>query len=157
MPLVITALLATACTGGDEPAAPTATAESSAIADTVYTDGRIYTVNAAQPWATAVAIKDGSFAVVGSVADVEDVTGEGTEVVDLGGRMAMPGLIDTHNHATGPLNPPRIRSTPALPSPDFIDAIEFLILRSEKTANVNLSLPTSKSSFVQGRTWPVTW
>jgi len=67
-------------------------------ADTVYTNGRVYTVNDAQAWAEAVAIKDGRFLVVGSAAEVEAVTGEATEVVDLGGRMAMPGLIDVHVH-----------------------------------------------------------
>jgi hypothetical protein len=34
------------------------------IADTVYTNGRIYTVNEAQPWAEAVAINDGMLAEV---------------------------------------------------------------------------------------------
>ena len=68
------------------------------VADTVYTNGRIYTVNEAQPWAEAVAIKDGKFLVVGSNADVEAVTGDGTEVVDLGGGFAMPGIGDTHIH-----------------------------------------------------------
>ena len=53
-------------------------------ADTVYTNGRIYTVNEVQPWAEAVAVEDGKFLVVGSNADVEAVTGETTEVVDLG-------------------------------------------------------------------------
>lgn len=66
------------------------------VADTVYTNGRIYTVNEAQPWAEAVAIKDGKFLVVGSNAEVEAVTGEDTEVVDLGGAFAMPGLVDIH-------------------------------------------------------------
>ncbi len=65
-------------------------------ADTVYTNGRIYTVNEVQPRVEAVAIKDGTFLVVGSNAEVEVVTGEGTEVVDLGGAFAMPGLIDIH-------------------------------------------------------------
>jgi predicted amidohydrolase YtcJ len=68
------------------------------VADTVYTNGRIYTVDEAQPWAEAVAIKDGKFLVVGSAADVEAVTGEGTEVVDLGGKFVMPGMIDVHTH-----------------------------------------------------------
>lgn len=68
------------------------------VADVVYTNGRIYTVNEAQPWAEAVAIKDGKFFVVGSHADAEAVTGNGTEVVDLGGAFAMPGLIDIHTH-----------------------------------------------------------
>ena len=68
------------------------------VADTVYTNGKIYTVDKAQPWAEAVAIKDGKFLVVGSDADVEAVTGDGTEVVDLGGSFAMPGIGDTHIH-----------------------------------------------------------
>ena len=68
------------------------------IADTVYTNGKIYTVNTAQPWAEAVAIKDGKFLAVGSTADVETVTGDGTEVVDLGGKFVMPGIVDMHAH-----------------------------------------------------------
>lgn len=68
------------------------------VADTVYTSGKIYTVNEAQPWAEAVAVKDGKFLVVGSNADVEEVTGEATAVVDLGGGFAMPGIGDTHIH-----------------------------------------------------------
>ena len=67
-------------------------------ADTVYINGRIYTVNEAQPWAEAVAIQEGRFTVVGSTADVEAVIGEMTEVVDLGGGFAMPGIGDSHIH-----------------------------------------------------------
>ena len=51
-------------------------------ADVVYINGHIYTVNEAQPFAEAVAIKDGRFMVVGSNADVAVVTGDGTEVID---------------------------------------------------------------------------
>jgi predicted amidohydrolase YtcJ len=88
---------------GDDAATETAAEPRSSapaiVADTVYTNGKIYTVNEAQPWAEAVAIKDGKFLVVGSSADVEAVTGEATEVVDLGGGFAMPGIGDTHIHA----------------------------------------------------------
>ena len=35
------------------------------LADVIYTTGKIYTVNDAQPWAEAVAIKDGKFLIVG--------------------------------------------------------------------------------------------
>ena len=68
------------------------------IADTVYTNGKIYTVDEAQPWAEAVAIKDGKFMVVGSVDDVAAVTGDGSEVIDLAGAFAMPGIGDSHIH-----------------------------------------------------------
>jgi len=78
-------------------------------ADTVYTNGRIYTVNVAQPWAEAAAIKDGKFLVVGSESDVEALMGDETEVVDLGGQFVMPGVIDLHSHPFitpwyGPMN-----------------------------------------------------
>ena len=68
------------------------------VADTVYTNGKIYTVNEAQPWAEALAVKDGRLLVVGSAADVEAVTGDGTQVVDLRGRFVMPGINDLHHH-----------------------------------------------------------
>jgi len=67
-------------------------------ADTIYTNGKIYTVDKKQPWAEAVAIKDGKFLAVGSKADIEAVTSEGTKVIDLGGKFVMPGIVDLHTH-----------------------------------------------------------
>jgi predicted amidohydrolase YtcJ len=91
---------------GDQQAEQESTvpAEPAVVADTVYTNGKIYTVNEAQPWAEAVAMKDGKFLVVGSAADAAAVTGSGTEVVDLGGKYAMPGLIDIHTHPSMSMN-----------------------------------------------------
>jgi len=74
------------------------TAEPAVTADVVYTNGKIYTVNEDQPWAEAVAIKDGKYLVVGSATDAAAVTGENTEIVDLNGAYAMPGIGDTHIH-----------------------------------------------------------
>ena len=68
------------------------------IADSIYKNGKIYTVNEKQPWAQAVAIKDGKFIAVGSNDDVAANTGENTNVIDLSGKFAMPGLVDTHTH-----------------------------------------------------------
>ena len=68
------------------------------VADVVYTNGKIYTVNEKQPWAEAVAIKDGEFIRVGSNDDVNELTGDTTKIVDLGGKFAMPGFHDTHVH-----------------------------------------------------------
>ena len=45
-------------------------------ADTIYINGKIYTVNDAQPWAEAVAIKDGKFQKVGSSKEIEGLTKE---------------------------------------------------------------------------------
>ncbi len=71
---------------------------SAQMADVVYTNGRIYTVDEKQPSAEAVAIKDGKFIVVGSADDAKAVTGDATKVVDLGGKLVLPGLHDQHVH-----------------------------------------------------------
>ena len=91
-------------------------------ADTIYTNGKIYTVNEVQPWAEAVAIKDGKFIKVGSIEEVEALVGENTNVVNLEGQFAMPGLIDTHTH-------------PFISSYDFL---ENLTLSSEATNLENI-------------------
>lgn len=62
------------------------------LADAVYKNGKIYTVNEAQPWAEAVAIKDGKFIKVGINKDIAPHIGENTEVIDLEGKFAMPGF-----------------------------------------------------------------
>ena len=67
-------------------------------ADVVYTNGKIYTVNEAHPWAEAVAIKDGKFVAVGTDAKLASLIGGDTEVVDLDGGFAMPGIGDNHIH-----------------------------------------------------------
>ena len=68
------------------------------VADAVYTNGKIYTVNSKQLWVEAVAIKDGAFLAVGTSEEIKAVTGKETNVVDLGGKFAMPGLHDQHVH-----------------------------------------------------------
>ncbi len=67
-------------------------------ADAVYINGKIYTVNDAQPWVDAVAIQHGRFVAVGSDEDIHEFIGPSTHVVDLGSRMAMPGIHDAHIH-----------------------------------------------------------
>ena len=96
-PLAAVVLFSFLVAGCAAPEPPGNDADST-FADTVYTNGKIYTVDEAQPWAEALAIKDGTFLVVGSSADVEAVTGDNTEVVDLGGSFVMPGIGDTHIH-----------------------------------------------------------
>ncbi len=69
-----------------------------AVADAVYNNGKIYTVNGAQPWAEAVAVRDGRFLKVGTTEEVGALVGEKTRVIDLEGRFVMPGIIDLHTH-----------------------------------------------------------
>jgi predicted amidohydrolase YtcJ len=67
-------------------------------ADLVFSGGAVYTVDAARPWAQAVAVKDGRILTVGTDGSVDDLIGPKTEVHDLGGRMLLPGFQDAHVH-----------------------------------------------------------
>lgn len=67
-------------------------------AELVLTNGRIYTVDAEQPWAEAVAIEDGRFVFVGSTNEAGAFVDDETNVVDLGGSFVLPGLVDSHTH-----------------------------------------------------------
>lgn len=72
--------------------------QQSVFADVIYQNGKIYTVDDNQPWAEAVAIKDGKFITVGSNDTVIANRGPETKMVDLSGKMVMPGLHDGHLH-----------------------------------------------------------
>jgi predicted amidohydrolase YtcJ len=68
-------------------------------ADLVFTGGDVYTVDAARRRAEAVAVRGGTIVAVGTDADVRGLVGPATEVVDLRGRLLLPGFQDAHVHA----------------------------------------------------------
>lgn len=75
-----------------------ALAAQAAPADSVYLNGRIYTVDDQRSWIEAAAVKDGRFTTLGVNADIAPLIGPETKVVDLEGNMAMPSLYDLHIH-----------------------------------------------------------
>ena len=95
---IVFLVVVTACSR-EEPAVSVDYIQAPAeFADVVYKNGKIYTVNEMQPWAEAIAVKDGRLFAVGSNADIEAVTGDATKVTDLRGRFVMPGINDLHHH-----------------------------------------------------------
>jgi predicted amidohydrolase YtcJ len=69
-------------------------------ADLIISNANIHTVDPARPKATAMAIRDGKFLAVGEGPEVEAHRGPQTEVLDLGGKLVLPGLCDAHIHFT---------------------------------------------------------
>jgi len=67
-------------------------------ADLVFRNGGVYTVDAQRSWAESVAVDDGRIVYVGNDAGVAPFIGPRTEVVDLIGKMLLPGLQDSHVH-----------------------------------------------------------
>lgn len=79
-------------------AASSASAMPSGEADTVLRDGYVYTVDPGHPVAQALAIDHGEIVYVGGDRGVARFVGPETQVIDLHGRMVMPGLVDAHLH-----------------------------------------------------------
>ncbi len=67
-------------------------------ADLVLRNARIYTVDGRNPFAEAMAIRDGRILAIGRAADIDPLVGPDSRLVDLGDRTIIPGLIDAHLH-----------------------------------------------------------
>jgi predicted amidohydrolase YtcJ len=66
--------------------------------DLILVNGRFATLDKSKPEAEALAIHDGRFLSVGSQTEIMPLAGAHTKVIDLNGRRAIPGLIDSHMH-----------------------------------------------------------
>lgn len=72
-------------------------------ADLVIRNTTVYTM-ASPAKAEAIAIDDGKVVFVGTNAEADRYVGDSTKVFDLGGRMVLPGFVDTHVHPRGGLS-----------------------------------------------------
>jgi predicted amidohydrolase YtcJ len=102
---VIAVTAASACTTGPSrssgPETSPGTADDNAEngdADFVFRNGRVYTVAGPAPWAQAVAVKGDTITYVGDEPGAMALAGPATRVVDLDGRLLMPGFVEAHTH-----------------------------------------------------------
>ncbi|WP_407548462.1 amidohydrolase [Streptomyces sp. Pv4-95] len=70
-------------------------------ADLVFLSGPVHTVDPARTRASAIAVRGDRILAVGHEADVTDLIGPATEVVDLNGKLLLPGFQDAHVHPVG--------------------------------------------------------
>ncbi len=90
--LAVIAVPLLARVAGDRPQEP---------ADLVLRNGRVVTVDPARPEAQAVAIRADRIAAVGTDEEIARFIGPRTEVIDLGGKLAIPGFVEAHGHFLG--------------------------------------------------------
>jgi predicted amidohydrolase YtcJ len=64
----------------------------------IFRGGKIYTVDDAKPWAEAAAVAGDTIVAVGSDAEIATLATRDTKVVNLRGRMLMPGFVEGHIH-----------------------------------------------------------
>jgi predicted amidohydrolase YtcJ len=67
-------------------------------AEAIIHHAKIYTVNAKQPWAEALAVQGDKIVAVGSEADIEKLRTPKTKMIDAGGQLVLPGFVDCHIH-----------------------------------------------------------
>ncbi|HUR34963.1 MAG TPA: amidohydrolase [Vicinamibacterales bacterium] len=84
----------------DEPAVAAQT-QTPRPADLVLTNGKIVTVEDAQPDVQAMAVNGDTITALGSNAEIQRFVGPGTKVIDLQGALATPGIMEAHAHFTG--------------------------------------------------------
>jgi hypothetical protein len=75
-----------------------ATAAAQAPADMVFTNGKVYTMDAKRSWADSVAVRGGRLVYVGTREGIGDFIGANTRQVDLDGKMLLPSFQDVHLH-----------------------------------------------------------
>src|SRR5436190_12482242 len=67
-------------------------------ADTVFRAGSVYTVDANRSWAETVAVRSGRIVYVGTDTGLAPWIGPRTQILDLKGKMLLPGFHDSHVH-----------------------------------------------------------
>ncbi len=70
----------------------------SSPAELILDRASVYTLDKSQPWAEAVAIAQGKIVYVGASPGVAKFRGKNTNVIDLAGKMVLPGFHDSHVH-----------------------------------------------------------
>ncbi|WKN44849.1 amidohydrolase [Tunicatimonas pelagia] len=70
------------------------------VADMIVTNAKVSTMDEANSTADALAVKDGQVLATGSAEEMDAYRGENTQVIDANGRRVVPGLNDSHLHAT---------------------------------------------------------
>lgn len=90
LPLALLALLPASACSPERPAA-----------DLVLRGGTVATMDSARPHAEALAVRADTVVAVGSSGEIDDWIGSETRVLELEGRFAMPGFVESHGHFMG--------------------------------------------------------
>jgi len=115
-----------------------------AMADLLLINGKIVTVDPDFSILEAVAVKDGKILAVGTTSEMKNWKGSGTEMIDLAGKMVLPGLIDSHLHMVGTgiaLSQINCRTPPIKSISGLVDAVR------EKASDVK------PGEWILGRGW----
>jgi predicted amidohydrolase YtcJ len=90
--------------------------------DLILTNGRVVTMDQRDSVVEAVAVKGERIIKVGSNSEIKPMAGKNTRILDLGGRVMLPGLVDAHSHTDG-VSPECLDLTQARSIAEIKDAV----------------------------------
>ena len=91
-------------------------------AERILVNGRIVTMDPAGTTVEAMALSGERIVATGTAADLEPLSGPGTETVDLGGRVVLPGFIDTHVHIDCTATHTKLAGSCHIPPVEYVTA-----------------------------------
>ncbi len=101
-------------------------------ADLILINGKIVTVDDENPEVEAIAVRSDTIMALGSQADIEALRGPNTEVIDLEGKLAIPGFIEGHGHFLGLGNAKMILGLAGTSSwQEIVDMVEAAVAEAE--------------------------
>lgn len=115
------------------------------VADTVFVNGRVHTVNQRNEVVQGLAIRDGVIVALGDDSSVRNYIGSDTRIIDLEGRMLMPGIVDGHVH---PLAGGKLLTSCSLEYESL--TVEEILVRITSCLEAEKHLPSDKWLEVTG-------
>jgi predicted amidohydrolase YtcJ len=116
-----------------------AAAGQQAAPDLVLFNGKIFTSDAMHPYVQALAVRGERITATGDSAKIKALVGPHTKLIDLGGRIVIPGINDAHNHL-GIAPPNHVDLELASPDPAWPEmkaAIAAAVLKAPKGTFIN--------------------
>jgi predicted amidohydrolase YtcJ len=110
-----------------------------AAPDLVLLNGKIFTSDAMHPYVQALAVRGERITATGDSAKIKALVGPHTKLINLGGRIVIPGINDAHNHL-GIAPPNHVDLELASPDPAWLEmkaAITAAVLKAPKGTFIN--------------------
>ncbi|PZR33303.1 MAG: hypothetical protein DI538_18280 [Azospira oryzae] len=116
--------------------------------DIILTHGKIFTSDTSQLYVEALAIKNGRITATGTAKEIAALGGGQTQLIDLKGKLVVPGFNDAHNHLPDGLKATKIKVTGMDPSfTSIADSLKAMVHRIPKgqwiSATIGLSIANS--------------